>query len=132
MKTYTLTLALLFLLSATLSAYGYLLFHRPQLAVEDQPVGTTLFVRRLVLGKSGFIVLRPEGTAEPAISDYMPANVYADFNIDILTGQLNAKPGARVAVEIWEDNGDAAFNDDLDAPMKGKDGNAFIKIITLR
>jgi hypothetical protein len=123
----------LWLASAVLSAYIYVLFPKVELVVRDQPVGTTIYIDRLILPKGGFVRMQ-EATGSGAsrwwASDYMPKGVYTNFYVDIVGVPIRLDPGARIVVQIRRDNGDMYYTDTLDMPMKSWNGSIYEKTIT--
>lgn len=128
---------LLFGMSAGLSAFVTLKHTAYELAVRDQPVGTSIFVDRLVLARAGYIAITPQsygnGHVTPSVSDYMPAGVYTDFNVDIYWGEeLDLSAGTRVSVRILLDNGDVYYDPEFDMPALDRQGRVYEKTVTLR
>lgn len=126
---------LLFVFSALVSALVYLKVPKNEIVISDQPAGTTLFIKRLTLWKGGYIVLRPftlyDGYLESSTSDYMPAGIYTDFNVEIVGTTPRLIPGTFVFVELREENGDALFDPDLDKPVRKWYGKELSEKITL-
>lgn len=87
--------------------------------VSDQPVGVSIYIKKLSLKKSGFIVVR-KGENIIAHSDYLPQGIYKDFNIDPFFLQPAAEafsPGV-VDILLYRDNGDNYFDSKLDAKIE--------------
>jgi len=122
---------LIFFISAAASALAHLKVIPYELVVTDQPAGSTIFVKRLVLTRAGYIVIRSNDEVSPSVSDYMPAGVYTDFNIDIVGKPLVPTQGMTVMLDLWIDNGDAYYDPSLEKPAKGKDGKTISQSITL-
>ncbi len=129
--------SMLFLASAILSSYITIRRSQFELVVNDQPVGTTIFIQRLVLSRAGYIVITPQtGRPDrdvPSVSDYMPAGVYTDFNADIYWGdELDVPASTLVTVRIHSDNGDVYYDPAFDLPVRDKFGRIYEKTITLQ
>ncbi len=126
---------LLFCLSAIVSAYVRLKQTSYDVVVRSQPVGTSIFIDRLVLAHGGYISITPKGDADipPSISDYMPAGLFTDFNIDIYWGDdLDVPAQTPVIVQILADNGDAFFDPAFDIPVRDAQGKTYEKTIILQ
>lgn len=125
---------LLFSVGATVGAFVRVWLPADELVVHDQPAGTTVFVRRLKLAKAGYIILRPvsqDGSLmAPSVSDYLPSGMYTDMNVDIMGDGLRVAPGNRLAVEVWEDNGDAFYDHELEIQVRRLNGKTLSKTIT--
>ncbi len=127
--------ALVFCLSAVVSAYVSLARTAYDLVVNDQPVGTSIVVERLVLEKGGYLAITPLSgpNTQQSVSDYMPAGVFTDFNVDIYWGdELDLPAQTPVVVRILVDNGDVYFDSEFDVPARNAQGQMYEKTIVLR
>lgn len=127
---------LLSLFIAVSFASTYVLVPRDFIEVRSQPIGEAFKIKRVKLTKPGFVVfelLEEERKTFYGHSDYLPAGLYNDINLDtyFMKRERPAKPGDSVVVSLYEDNGDTFFDQSLDKPLRNLWGREIKRIIRL-
>jgi hypothetical protein len=87
--------------------------------VSDQPVGASIYIKRLSLKKSGFVVIQ-KGEKIIAHSDFLPEGIYKNINIDpffLSPSTQSFSPGIADII-LFKDNGDNYFDPNLDTRIE--------------
>lgn len=128
----------LLLYLATLSVLILVFVHIPRntIVVADQPVGTTIFFKRITMVADGYIVFfQKDNTGMERLvghSDLFPAGIYTKKHIlPFWRYEDKFEPG-ELRMVLYRDKGDLYFDEGLDTPVLRFNGQTLSRTIILK
>ncbi len=134
-----LAIAVIILLIIAGAAAFYLIYNQSSVVIEDQPLGKTIAVKKLVLRSPGFLGISVANRyGKPAsnigATEYLLPDTYTDFTVDLSESFLNSNsstgqlvPGKFLYATIYEDSDGSKVLSSGDQPAKDFWGRSIVK-----